>query len=157
LLLPVYWSPETTNVPTRAVGCWPVPAAAAQLEALQQKLQQRDADVSGLQWQAALMQAQLREAQRAGQAAAEAQAAAGKALDGQAAELAALRQQLKEAEVGVTCVICVLGSERLSHRRSASCSHGMYTQWACSADHGQLLWAATICLLVCARPSASAW
>lgn len=45
------------------------------------------------------MQAQLREVQRAGQAAAEAQAAAGKALDGQAAELAALRQQLKEAEV----------------------------------------------------------
>jgi hypothetical protein len=79
-------------------------AAAGQLTALQEKLRQRDADVSVLQRQAALMQAQLREAQRAGQAAAEAQAAAGKALDGQAAELAALRQQLKEAEVsGAGC------------------------------------------------------
>lgn len=46
-----------------------------------------------------MLQLHVREAQRAQGAAAEAQAAASKALDQQETELAALRQQLKEAQV----------------------------------------------------------
>jgi hypothetical protein len=52
-----------------------------------------------LQQELTMLQLHVREAQRAQGAAAEAQAAASKALDQQETELAALRQQLKEAQV----------------------------------------------------------
>lgn len=66
---------------------------------MQEKQQLRDSEATSLARQIALMQAQLREAQRAGAAAAEAQAAVSKAMEGQAAEVAALRQKLRDAEV----------------------------------------------------------
>lgn len=72
---------------------------AAEVLVLQGKLHQREAESSGLQRQLGLMQVQVREAQRAQAAAAEAQAAAGDTLDSQQAELAALQEKLRDAEV----------------------------------------------------------
>jgi chromosome segregation ATPase len=75
--------------------------AAGEISALQERLQGRDMQVTSLQQELSLLQLHVRDAQRAQGAAAEAQAAASKALDQQECELAALRQQLKEAQVSV--------------------------------------------------------
>lgn len=66
---------------------------------MQERLNARDAQVTSLQHELTMLQLHVREAQRAQGAAAEAQAAASKALGQQETELAALRQQLKEAQV----------------------------------------------------------
>jgi chromosome segregation ATPase len=73
-----------------------------EVSALQERLTARDDQVANLQKELSLLQLHVREAQRAQGAAAEAQAAASKALDQQECELAALRQQLKDAQVGET-------------------------------------------------------
>jgi chromosome segregation ATPase len=74
--------------------------AVGEVSALQERLTAHDDQVASLQKELSLLQLHVREAQRAQGAAAEAQAAASKAIDQQECELAALRQQLKDAQVG---------------------------------------------------------
>lgn len=83
-------------------------AAVGEISALQERLQGRDTQVSSLQQELSLLQLHMRDTQRAQGAAAEAQAAASKALDQQEREVAALRQQLKEAQVSVQAACGVL-------------------------------------------------
>ena len=72
---------------------------AGEISTLQERLTARDSQLASLQQELSLLQLHVREAQRAQGAAAEAQAAASKTLDQQEAELLALRQELKNAQV----------------------------------------------------------
>lgn len=121
--------------------------AVGEISALQERLQSCDTQVSSLQQELSLLQLHVRDAQRAQGAAAEAQAAASKALDQQECELAALRQQLKEAQVGVQAACGMLTTAAGSSQCDAEQGWSKVRQQPHDAKQAHFCWAVVVLLV----------